>query len=131
MNPTYSIRGLMIVKGYIIPRDVKGETRILTYFTPKSFLFTVIGIIIGTVFYMFFKMLTLNKTGLIVLVIISVLSFGIGALKIPETSAFPFFKDAGGETIDDIIMRYIKFNGIKFLGLKSNKRIYIYGRRES
>lgn len=119
------------MKGYIIPRDVKGETRILTYFSPKSFLFTIIGILIGTIFYMFFKMLSLNTTGMIVLVIISALSFGVGALKIPETGAFPFFKDTGGETIDDVIWRYIKFRGIKMVGLKSNKRIYIYGRREN
>jgi hypothetical protein len=118
------------VRSYLIPRDVKGETRILTYFTPKSFLFTVIGILIGTLFYFIFKLFSLSLTGLIILLVISLISFAIGALKIPETNAFAFFKDTGGELIDDIIWRYIKFNGLKLLGIKGNKKIYVFGRRE-
>ncbi|MGE5329489.1 MAG: PrgI family mobile element protein [Deltaproteobacteria bacterium] len=119
------------MKSYLIPRDVKGETRILTYFSPKSFLFTVIGIVIGTIFYFIFKLLTLKITGIVVLVLISLISFGIGALKIPETNAFAFFKDTGGESIDDIIWRYIRFHGIKPIGLRGSKKIYTYGRRDN
>lgn len=118
------------MRSYLIPRDVKGETRILTYFTPKSFLFTVIGISIGTVFYFILAKLSLKVTGIIILLIISLIFFAIGGLKIPETNAFAFFKDTGGEAIDDIIGRYIKFHGITFLGIPGSKKIYIYGRRE-
>ena len=119
------------MRSYLIPRNVKGETRILTYFTPKSFLFTVCGILIGTVFFFIFSLLTLKITGIVILLIISLISFGIGALKIPETNAFAFFKDTGGEHIDDILWRYIKFKGIKIIGLRGSKKIYVYGRRES
>lgn len=119
------------MRSYLIPRDVKGETRILTYFTPKSFLFTIVGILIGTVFFFIFKLLTLTITGVVILILFSLISFAVGALKIPETNAFAFFKDTGGEMIDDILWRYIKFNGIKLFGMKGNKKIYIYGRREN
>lgn len=97
------------MRSYLIPRDVKGESRILYFFSPKSFLFTLIGILFGTAVYFIFKLLTLNITGLIFLGIISLISFAIGTLKIPETNAFQFFKDTGGESIDDIIWRYLKF----------------------
>lgn len=118
------------MRSYLIPRDVKGETRILTYFTPKSFIFTVVGILIGTIFFFILKTLSLTITGAIVLGVISLISFAIGALKVPETNAFAFFKNTGGETLDDVIIRYIKFRGISFLGIRSRKKIYIYGRRE-
>ena len=118
------------MRSYLIPRDVKGETRILTYFTPKSFVFTIVGILFGTVFFFIFSLLHLKITGVIILAIISLISFAIGALKIPETNAFAFFKDTGGEHIDDIIWRYIKFVGIGFIGLRGKKKIYIYGRQE-
>ncbi len=118
------------MRSYLIPRNVKGETRILTYFTPKSFAFTVAGILFGTVIFFIFNLLTLKVTGIILLGIISLISFIIGALKIPETNAFAFFKDTGGEAIDDIIRRYVKFKGVRFLGVRGRKKIYIYGRRE-
>ena len=118
------------MRSYLIPRDVKGETRILTYFSPKSFIFTIVGILIGTVCFFIFSLLSLKVTGVIVLLIIAVISFVVGALKIPETNAFAFFKDTGGEQIDDILWRYFKFNGIKLIGLRGSKKIYVYGRRE-
>ena len=111
------------MRSYLIPRDVKGETRLLTFFTPKAFLYTIIGLLIGTILFNILKLFTLKITGIIVLVLSGLISFIIGALKIPETNAFAFFKDTGGESIDDIIWRYIKFN--------KDKKIYIYGRRES
>lgn len=133
MNPSSHNRrlgGKTVMRSYLIPRNVQGETRILTYFTPKSFIFTVVGILIGTVFYFIFSLLSLKITGIIVLLIISALFFAVGALKVPETNAFAFFKDTGGEQIDDILWRYVKFHGIKLIGLKSSKKIYVYGRRE-
>lgn len=109
------------MRSYLIPRDVKGENRILYFFTPKSFLFTLIGIVIGSVIYFILKTLGLGITGLILFGIISLISFGVGALKIPETNAFSFFKDTGGESVDDIIWRYTNF--------LSKKTIYISRKR--
>ncbi len=119
------------MRSYLIPRDVKGETRILTFFTPKSFLFTVVGVLIGTAIFFVFNLLSLKITGIVILVFFSLISFAVGTLKIPETNAFAFFKDTGGEQIDDIIWRYIKFNGIKLFGIRGTRRIYIYGRRDN
>ena len=48
------------MRSYLIPRDVKGETRILTYFSPKSFIFTIVGILIGTVCFFIFSLLSLK-----------------------------------------------------------------------
>jgi hypothetical protein len=110
------------MRSYLIPRNVKGETRILTFLTVKSFLSTAVGILIGTLIYFIFKLFFLKVTGLILLVICSLIGFAIGAMKIPETNAFPFFKDTGGEAVDDIIFRYIKF--------KRKKKIYVYGRKD-
>lgn len=98
------------MRSYLIPRDVRGETRILYFFSPKSFMFTVVGILFGAVLYFIFKTIGLQLTGVIILFVVSLISFAIGALKIPETNAFQFFKDTGGESIDDIIWRYINFN---------------------
>ena len=36
---------------YNVPRNVKGEGRILFIFTPKSLIYTVIGVAIGLLFY--------------------------------------------------------------------------------
>ena len=110
------------MRSYLIPRNVKGETRILTYFTPKSFLFTVIGLVVGTLMLFIFRLMTLKMAGIMVFFIITLISFVIGAGKIPETNILPFFKDTGGESIDDILWRYITFG--------KKKKIYVYGRRE-
>ena len=39
---------------YNLPRNVKGEGRILFIFSSKSFLYTIIGGAVGLLFYLFF-----------------------------------------------------------------------------
>ena len=51
--------------------------------------------------------------------IFAVLGFCIGTLKVPDNSNIPFFKKTGGENIDDVILRWIKFK-------KQGNKIYIY-----
>lgn len=57
--------------------------------------------------------------GLIITLIFAVIGFGIGTLKVPESSAFEITKKTGGEKVDDVILRWIKFK-------KNSNKIYVY-----
>ena len=103
---------------YYIPRNVKGETRILNIFTIKALITTAAGIIIGTVLYLVFSMIGLKKIGIASIIILGVIGYGIGMIKIPTLSGIKITKKIGGEPLSEIIIRYFKF-------LKSRKT-YIY-----
>ena len=103
---------------YYIPRNYKGETRILYIFTVKSLITTVIGAGIGFLFYFPFSLVGLTKVGVVLLAIWAVLGWAIGALKIPTIVGIPVTKKIGGESVSDIIIRYFKF--------KKNRKIYTY-----
>lgn len=103
---------------YYIPRNYKGETRLLYIFSIKSLITTALGAIIGFVFYLIFAMLNLKLVGIIILAIFAVIGYCVGALKIPTIVGLPVTKKIGGESISDIIIRYIKF--------KKNRKIYTY-----
>lgn len=104
---------------YNLPRNVKGEGRILFVFSTKALIYTVVGIGIGFVFYLIFSLVKLNIIGIIAMAILALLGFAIGTLKVPETNAFEITKKTGGENIDDVIRRAIKFK-------MNNKKIYVY-----
>ena len=108
---------------YLIPRDLKGEGRILTIFSYKALLYTVIGLIIGYVFYFVFKIIGLSTVGIIIMCMFALVGFCIGTLKMPNTKSFEITKKTGGEKIDEILIRLIKFK------MKKN-RIYIYTKEE-
>lgn len=108
---------------YLIPRDLKGEGRILTIFSYKALAYTVVGIIIGYIFYFMLKMIGLSTVGIVIMCIFALVGFCIGTLKMPNTKSFEITKKTGGEKIDEIITRYVKFK------MKKNK-IYIYDKRE-
>ena len=108
---------------YYIPRNVKGEGRILFVFSTKALIYTSIGAAIGAIFYLIFKILGLSMIGIAITAIFAVLGFCIETLKVPDNSNIPFFKKTGGENIDDIIIRWIKFK-------KSGKKIYVYSAEE-
>lgn len=102
------------MRTYEIPRNYKGEGRILYIFSTKGLIYTCIGAGVGLIFYFIFKMLGFTTVGLILTLIFAVIGFGIGTLKVPESSSFEITKKAGGENIDDVIFRWIKFkNGRK------------------
>lgn len=103
---------------YYIPRNVKGETRILIIFSIKSLITTLIGALIGLVFYFILSSMELGTAGIIVLVIFAVIGYGIGAINIPTIVGIPFTKKIGGEPLSEIILRYIKF--------KKTKKVYTY-----
>jgi len=103
---------------YYIPRNYKGETRLLYIFSIKSMITTVLGAVVGFLFYLIFSMVNLKTVGLIVLAIFAVIGYCVGALKIPTIVGLPVTKKIGGESISDIIIRYFKF--------KKNRKIYTY-----
>ena len=104
---------------YEIPRNYKGEGRILYIFSTKGLIFTCVGAGIGLVFYFILRMLGFGTAGLIITVICAAIGFVIGTLKVPESNAFEITKKTGGENIDDVILRWIKFK-------KNGNKVYIY-----
>ena len=104
---------------YNIPRNYKGENKILFIFSTKAFMYTGVGAFIGIIFYFIFKMLKLTKVGIAIIVILALIGFVIGTFKMPEISKFELTKKTGGESIDDIILRWIRFK-------RKKKKIYVY-----
>ena len=103
---------------YQIPRNYKGESRILYVFSTKALMYTVVGMLIGLIFYFIFKIVGLQTVGIVIDVIFGAIGFAIGTFKIPDTKKFEITRKTGGENIDDIIKRWIKFK-------KNNNKIYV------
>ena len=103
---------------YEVPRDYKGEGRILYIFSTKELIYTVVGLAIGLIFYFIFKVCGMQMIGLGADVVCGAIGFAIGTLKMPDTKKFEFTKKTGGENIDDIIRRWIKFK-------RNKNKIYI------
>ena len=94
---------------YNLPRDVKGEGRILFVFSAKALVYTAIGGACGLPLYLIFSILSMNVVGLICIAILGLVGFVIGTFKVPDTSNFKITQKTGGENIDDVIKRAIKF----------------------
>ena len=103
---------------YYIPRNYKGETRILYIFTMKSLLTSVVGAMIGSLFFLLFTLLQMQVVGIVIMVVFALIGFCVGAFKIPTIVAFHVTKKIGGESVGGIVLRYIKY--------KKTKKIYIY-----
>ena len=108
---------------YYIPRNYRGEARILYIFTFKSLISALIGATIGLLFFGLFSMLGLKMVGIILLCVFALIGYAIGAFKIPTIAGIPVTKKIGGEPISEIILRYIKF--------KKNRKMYIYTKEEN
>ena len=104
---------------YNLPRNVKGEGRILFIFTGKSMIYTVVAGGIGLLFYFIFSMMNLKMVGIAITVIFALIGFVIGTVKVPNIEKFEFSRKTGGENIDDVIKRAIKFK-------TRGKKIYVY-----
>lgn len=104
---------------YNIPRNYKGENKILFIFSTKAFIYTGIGGFIGILLYYLFRMLKLSVLGWICIILFAFLGFAIATFKIPDITSFEFTKKVGGESIDDVILRWIRFK-------RSNNKIYVY-----
>ena len=108
---------------YNLPRNVKGEGRILFIFSTKGLITTCIGGGVGLIFYGIFGALKLKTVGIILTLICAGIGYAIGMLKVPNTDGMEITKKTGGENIDDVIMRYIKFKANK-------KKYYVYTKEE-
>ena len=107
---------------YYIPRNYRGESRILYIFTVKSLITTAVGAMVGSLFWIIFRLMNLNAVGFIIMAFFAFIGFAVGALKIPTIVAFPITKKIGGEPIGEIILRYIKF--------KKTRKMYVYTKEE-
>ncbi len=104
---------------YNLPRNVKGEGRILFIFSAKALIYTAIGGACGLPLYLIFSMLSMNVVGIICIALLGLVGFIIGTFKVPESANFKITQKTGGENIDDVIRRGIKFK------MQKNK-IYVY-----
>ena len=94
---------------YNLPRNVKGEGRILFIFTTKSLIYTAIGAGVGLIFYLIFKIMKLGLVGMIAILLFALIGYGIGMLKVPNIGIMKSTKVVAGENLDDVIKRVIKF----------------------
>lgn len=104
---------------YIPSNNLKGESRILYIFTAKSLIYTAVGAFIGLFFYLIFGLiLGISILGYICIALFALIGYGIATIKMPSTGTSKLAKNVGGDSIDDIILRYIIF--------KKNKKVYTY-----
>ena len=104
---------------YIPSNNLKGESRILYIFTAKSLIFTAVGTFIGLFFYFIFGMLLgISILGYICIALCALIGYALATVKIPAGGNSKLAKNVGGDSIDDIIKRYMAF--------KKNKRVYTY-----
>ena len=111
------------MQSYYIPRNYKGEGRILYIFSTKAIIYTAIGIAIGLLFYFIFNLIGLTTIGIIITIIFGGIGFVIATFKVPELKNFEITKKTGGENIDDVIKRW-------FLFRKKKNRVYVYKEKE-
>ena len=105
---------------YNIPRNTKGEGRILFIFSTKALVYTIVGVGIGSIFYLIFRLIGLGVVGVVLMSIFGFLGFAAATFKVPQIRGVKATKDVGGEKIDEIITRAIKFK------LKKTKQYVLY-----
>ena len=107
---------------YNVPRNLRGETRILVIFTLKSLATTGVGLLVGPIFMYIFSLLKLKSVGIGIMILFAIIGFVIGRFNVPTISQIPITKKIGGAPLSEIILRYIKF--------KMNRKIYSYTKEE-
>ena len=106
---------------YIPSNNLKGESRILYIFTAKSLIFTAVGAMVGLIFYFIFGVLLgISILGYISIGICALIGYAIATFKIPTGGNSKLAKNVGGDSIDDIIKRYIFFKKSKYCDLFSD-----------
>ena len=107
---------------HYIPKNLKGETRILIIFSTHSLITTAIGLGVGGALFFILSLLNLKAIGVILLVLFALIGFAAGTFKIPKITGLNFTKNIEGDSIDEIVIRYAKF--------KANKKVYSYTKEE-
>jgi len=94
-------------------------------FSAKSLIYTCISGVFGLIFYYLFGvMLGITWLGIGLAIFFAAIGFVIATFKIPETNTFEITRKTGGEKIDEVILRAIKFKA-------KGKRVYLYTKEES
>ena len=105
---------------YMIPRDTKGEGKILMIFSKKSFIWTVGAVGIGLItIYPICCLFKASFIGMIGVLLFGLIGFIISSLKMPNSQNFEILRKTGGEDIDEILIRLVKFK-------KGGNRVYLY-----
>ncbi len=104
---------------YNLPRNVKGEGRILFVFSTKALIYSTIGAAVGLPIYLIFSILKLNIVGIVAILLFALIGFIIATFKVPEIPSIQATKKVGGENIDEVIKRFIKFKS-------QHNKIYVY-----
>ena len=94
--------------------------RILFIFTTKSLLYTAAFGFVGIIAFSIIK----GIPGIVTALVIAGIGFGLGTLKMPDTNSYNITRKTGGENLDAILLKYIKFKS-------RGKRIYIYTKEEN
>lgn len=103
---------------YTVPRNVKGESRLLYIFTMKSIVTTAIFAALGLPIFFILNNFGMTLPGLITLSVFGAIGYFIGVLKIPDTPLVGNLRKAGGEEVSDILIRIATFG--------RRKKIYVY-----
>ena len=72
------------MQSYYIPRNYKGEGRILYIFSTKAIIYTAVGVGIGLIFYFILNLIGLTTIGIIIAILLGGIGFVIATFKIPE-----------------------------------------------
>lgn len=107
---------------HYIPKNLKGETRILLIFTVKSLITTALFALVGGIIFLILKSIKMTALGVIILAIFALMGYAIGTIKMPRITALKFTKNIEGDSIDEIVVRYIKF--------KMTRKVYSYTKEE-
>lgn len=107
-----------------IPRDYRGEGRILYIFSTKALIYTAVGVGIGLIFYFILNALKLTLAGILIAIFFGLIGFSVATFKVPDSQRFKFTQKIGGEKIDEVIIRYIKFK-------QKKNRIYVNIKEET
>lgn len=103
---------------YRVPRNTKGESRILVIFSTKALIYTIVGVVIGYMINVLLSFFGIGSVGYVIMAVLALLGFSIATFKIPNIGSIPALSVIAGESIDEIIIRYIKYK-------MNKKKIYI------
>lgn len=103
---------------YYIPRDTKGEGRILYIFSTKGLVYTVVGVLLGFCVKWLLNLIggalggknITSLIGNILIGLFAIIGFVIGTFKVPALEKFEVTKKAAGFDIDMVLKEYIKFH---------------------
>ena len=65
----------------------------------------------------------MTTVGIVIAAIFAAIGYGIAMMKMPESNRFEILRKTGGEKIDEVILRAIKFKA-------KGKRVYIQKTKE-